>query len=384
MKCFGNNVGSPLLTLLNILPEIPTYTAENLDEKGTTAMWSALYSMLQRLWLAEEEEEAGKCYGRHFYIIDPPRKEKTSRRSTRFTPRQADMVLNPHRKPFRHTITTKTPSTATTNLSSERNADLKAKYILLALDKSENKEEAGKGFKRLTASNRKYILFASSSVDCKAPENPNKESTEFWELKKKQALLYMQASIIAQRSGSHVIDLPLTTTLWNGTLCNANHHGPTMSLLIFFAVPAAPLIGGESEMTQDEFDIRKDSNNLSLLQIKAATHLQVQIPKDDKEFKATVENYLCILDFVLGKGSFAYAKINVLLQALNKKKGAFKVIATFDSKFVASFMQVIDIKVKIFIKSCAKETQLKNVNFAILDFTEEVSLASPLALLCRR
>jgi hypothetical protein len=49
----------------------------------------------------------------------------------------------------------------------ERNA----KMISMAFDK----EEKGKGFKRLTASNRKYILFASASADRKLQESPNEE-----------------------------------------------------------------------------------------------------------------------------------------------------------------------------------------------------------------
>jgi hypothetical protein len=157
----------------------------------------------------------------------------------------------------------------------ERNA----KFISMALD---NEEKAGKGFKRLTTSNRKYILFASSSADCKLSETLNTEFKAFLDLKKDQALLYMQASIIAQRSGSQVIDLAIASTLWGGALYNASHHGPPI-----------PLIGGKAEMTQDEFDLCKDSNNLSLAQIKSATHLQVQIPKDNNEFKATLENFLC-------------------------------------------------------------------------------------------
>jgi hypothetical protein len=71
MHYFGNTAGSPLLTLLHLLPEIHSYAAKQLDEEGILAMWAALYPMLQRLWLAEEEEEAGKDNGRHFFIIDP-------------------------------------------------------------------------------------------------------------------------------------------------------------------------------------------------------------------------------------------------------------------------------------------------------------------------
>jgi hypothetical protein len=61
------------------------------------------------------------------------------------------------------------------------------------------------------------------------------------------------------------------------------------------------------------------------------------------------------------------------LQAIEKNKGAFNPVTTFDSKFVTSLMQVFDIKVKIFIESCAKETLFSNVNFGIVDFTEEVT-----------
>jgi hypothetical protein len=373
MHCFGNTAGSPLLTLLHLLPEIHAYTAKYLDEEGTLAMWAALYPMLQRLWLAEEEEEAGKDNGRHFFIIDPlpiTTNERALKEGENLEKKYSVFV------PMSPSGTQPVPESVQTHKTSQDAIDgnydsffeRNAKMISMAFDK----EEKGKGFKRLTASNRKYILFASASADRKLPESPNEEFKEFLDLKKEQALSYMQASIIAQRSGSQVIDLAIASTLWGGTLYNANHHGPPMSMSIFFAVPA-PLIGGEAEMTQDEFDLRKDSNNLSLAQIKSATHSQVQIPKDDNEFKATLENFLCIVDFVLGKDSFVYAKLNILLKAIEKNKGAFKAVTTFDSKFVASLMQAIDIKVKIFIESCAKELLFSNVNFGIVDFTEEVN-----------
>jgi hypothetical protein len=337
MHCFGNTLGSPLLTLLHLLPEIHAYTAKHLDEEGTTAMWSALYPMLHHLWLAEEEEEAGKDNGRHFFIINalPITKNKRALKEGENLEKKYSIFVptSPSgNQPIPETVQThkNTQDAIDGNYNSffKRNA----KLFSLAFD---NIEKARKGFTRLTASNRKYILFASSSVDCKLSEKPNKEFKEFLHLKKDQAISYMQASIIAQRSGSQVIDLLIANTLWNGTLYSANHHGPPMSLTIFFAVPAS-LIRGEAEMTQDECNLCKDLNNLALAQIKNAMHLQVQIPKDDNEFKAALENFLCIVDFGLGKDSFVYAKPNVLLQAIDKKKGAFKAVTTFNSKFVAS------------------------------------------------
>jgi hypothetical protein len=71
MHFFGNTAGSPLLTLLDLLPEIHAYTAIHLNEEGTLSMWAALYPMLRRLWLAEAEEEVRKDNRRHFFIIDP-------------------------------------------------------------------------------------------------------------------------------------------------------------------------------------------------------------------------------------------------------------------------------------------------------------------------
>ena len=73
MRGFGEAAGSPLLILLNTLAGIHQYTKEHFDANETTRMWSDLHTItLQRLWLAEKEENgAADNNDSHFYLVAP-------------------------------------------------------------------------------------------------------------------------------------------------------------------------------------------------------------------------------------------------------------------------------------------------------------------------
>jgi hypothetical protein len=380
MKCFGNKAGKPHSILTSVISEIDKYSTEYLDDNGILAMWGAFYPLLQRLWLASTYDHTEKSHDCPFFLsVSLP---------TTFDERALKVGIETEDK-YQIRFTTGESGTQRTlgdvqldqsiqaaiskryDPIIESNADFQAKLISMTLDKSD-KEKTGKGWKRLNDHNKQYILFAGASVERKVATGPNEEFSKFLDLKKDQALPFLQSSIITQRGGSQVIDMAINAWLWNGTLYNANHHGAPIGLSIFYAVPA-PLIGGEHAMSQDEFNIRKDCNNLSLAEIKAAMQSQVQIPKDDNEFKATMENFLCIVDFVLGKTSFVYAQLDGLLNTINKNKGAFKAVTTQNDRFIASLMQAIDIKSQLFFKSCAAEQTLDKVNFDHLNFADEVN-----------
>jgi hypothetical protein len=250
--------------------------------------------------------------------------------------------------------------------------DFQAHAIASAHDKKEESEKEEKWHKRINVKIRKYILFASVTVDRVVPESPDSEYKTMLDNKKEQSLSFMHACILIQRNGTQVIDNNLATSLWNGILYNPNLQGPPIGLSIFYSVPA-PLIGGELTMTQEEVIMRQKSNNMPLALIKNLTTSQIQIPKDDNDFIATLENFIAIVDFVLGKESFVLSKVKWLARAINKNKSAFKGVSTFDDEFIPSLMQAIDIKIQLFIASCAQEDDIENVNFRILDFTDEVN-----------
>jgi hypothetical protein len=79
------------------------------------------------------------------------------------------------------------------------------------------------------------------------------------------------------------------------------------------------------------------------------------------------------LDFVLGKDSYVLSKVKRLSQAINKNKSVFKAVSLFDESFIPSLMQAIYIKIQLFIALCAQEDNIKDVNFRILDLTNEVN-----------
>ena len=381
MKCFGYAAGSPLQTLSGVITEIHKYASENLDESGADTMWRSFYPLLQRLWIAAREEEEGGSNYSHFFLTNalPPTSNihaikegadtenkyliqystgETGTRTTRFTDRPNDIKQN--------------ATSDKLNTFMEQFVDFQARAISLAHDKKEESEKAEKWQKRMNVKTRKFLLFASVSTDRSVPDCPNSEYKTMLDNNKDQALSYLQACIIIHRNGTQVVDTNLAVSLWNGFLYNANPHGPPIGLSIFYAVPP-PLIGGEAAMSQEEATYRQKSNNMPLSLIKSLTTSQIQIPKDDNDFIATLDNFMALVDFVLGKNSYVLSKIKRLSQAINKNKSAFKAVSTFDETFIPSLMQAIDIKIQLFIASCAQEDNIEDVNYRILDFTDEVN-----------
>ena len=380
MKCF-RHAGSPSLTLGDVIAEIHKYTTENLDETGAETMWQSFYPLMQRLWIAVREKEEGEPNNNHFFITHelPPAldayavKEGIAIEQKYLVEYSTGGTGTQDPQCFEHAYE-RPPSPTGDKLQTfmEQFIDFQARAISLAHDKKDESEKAEKWQKRMNATSRKFILFASASADRTVPEFPNSEYKTMLDNNKDQALSFLQASILIHRNGTQVIDSNLAVSLWNGFLYNANLQGPPIGLSIFYAVPA-PLIGGETAMTQEEATLRQKTNNMSLSIIKTLTTSQIQIPKDDNDFIATLENFMAIVDFVLGKDSFVLSKITKLSQAINKNKSAFKAVSTFDANFIPSLMQAIDIKIQLFIASCAKEESIEDANFRILDFTDEVN-----------
>ena len=383
MKCFSF-AGTPSLILKSIIEEIQLYASENLDEPGAYTMWQSFYPLMQRLWIAQREEEEGGSNHNHFFLTHelPPTSDiratkegadierkylpaqySTSEGTGVQSGREAEHINN-DRSQF---------STGDKlNTFMEQFVDLQARAISLAHDKKEEAEKEENWHKRMNVKTRKYILFASVSADRIVPERPDGEYKIMLDNKKEQSLSYMQSCILIHRNGTQVVDNNLATSLWNGILYNANLHGPPMGLSIFYAVPA-PLIGGEPAMSQEEMSLRQKSNNMPLALIKNLTTSQIQIPKDDNDFIATLENFTAIVDFVLGTDSYVLSKVKKLSQAINKNKSAFKGVCASDKNFIPSLMQAIDIKIQLFIASCAQEDSIDDVNFRMLDFTDEVN-----------
>ena len=90
----------------------------------------------------------------------------------------------------------------------ESNAEFQAKVISMTLDKSD-KEKTGKGWKQLNDHNKQYILFVGALVERKVASGPSDKFSKFLDLKKNQALTFLQSLIITQRGGFQVIDMAI-------------------------------------------------------------------------------------------------------------------------------------------------------------------------------
>ena len=158
----------------------------------------------------------------------------------------------------------------------------------------------------------------------------------------------------------------------NGTFHNAENNGPPRGLSMFFAVPA-PIFGGTSSMSTEELDLRIKGNLLTPALIMKLTASQVQIPKDKHGFRATLENHLCAIDFAFTKESVLYKQLNTIFNATSKHKRNFGTMIANNTDYIACLMQAIDIKSQIFFESCASAKVIDDVNFAALDFSDEIN-----------
>jgi Zinc finger C-x8-C-x5-C-x3-H type (and similar) len=95
------------------------------------------------------------------------------------------------------------------------------------------------------------------------------------------------------------------------------------------------------------------------------------VAKDANEFCATLSNLLRVLDLVFHKDSYIWQQLNGLLTAIKDGEQAFAKMAATHVDYLASLMTSIDIKVQLFLKSCAQATTAADVDWSDLDFTEE-------------
>ena len=156
---------------------------------------------------------------------------------------------------------------------------------------------------------------------------------------------------------------------------NPEGNGAPKGISIFFAVPA-PFAGNTSAMSKAELELRlKGKDLITPAHIQALTKSQVQIPNDGYVIRSTLENQLCLLDYIFGKTSHMYIQLEKLLAATKNQqyKRTFDEMTMKKPAFVASFLQAIDTKAQLFLGSCASASSVDQVNFGILDFDDEVN-----------
>ncbi len=252
-------------------------------------------------------------------------------------------------------------------------ADSMAKTSALMYDKETAAgNEKMSWTRRFPAQKQQFILFASSLASKVVPKTPAEEYLTLLEAKKEHSHSMVQHGITIQRGGTQAIDHSFAALLYSGVLFKTEGHGTPKGISTFLSVPA-PIIGGRSAMGADEIKLRIEAQKLSEAQIKELTKSQVQIPTDGNGVRSTLENHLHTFDYLFGKGSHLYTMVATLYAGTIKHKRAFDVMTTNNPEYVACLLQAVDVKVQLFLESCASAKTADEVDYEILDFKDEIT-----------
>ena len=97
---------------------------------------------------------------------------------------------------------------------------------------------------------------------------------------------------------------------------------------------------------------------------------QIQIPRDNNGFRATLENLLSLLDFVFGMVSFVYGQVNKFHKMTTAFKWELAAVTIKDNEYIAQLMQLVDNKLKLFFMSCAMAKEEGDIGFHLLEFQD--------------
>ena len=227
--------------------------------------------------------------------------------------------------------------------------------------------------KRFHLMHQNFILFASASSATEMLETePSSTFKQFVESPEKQALSLAQFAINQQRGANHTVDIAFTKMLFGASFLDSE-GGQTKGLSIFFMVPTPFIIHAPRVMNSAELELRTATSKLSDSQISKLTSSQIRIPKDEHEFKATLKNFLTVIDFVFSKNSIIYVALEKLqTQVTNFHKEFNKMVAN-DRRFIAQFMQSIDSRIQKFFDTCSTAKSSADVAYIFLDWSQEVN-----------
>ena len=252
--------------------------------------------------------------------------------------------------------------------------DVQAKTAAFVFDKENGAGNEKSGLKKFPPQKQNLVLFASATPDKLVPTEPTPDYKTLLETKKDQAQAMVQFGVNIQRGGSQLIDYPMATALHVGNFYNPEGNGNPKGISIFFATPASYNHATSTAMGDEEVDLRSKSNNLTDSQISALTKSQARVPRDGYGVRSTIENQLCMIDYLFGKQSHMYIQLAKLLAATNgqQHKLAFDAMIAKTPENPACFLQAVDIKLQLFLGSCVSATSVNDVNYGILNFDEEI------------
>jgi len=113
-------------------------------------------------------------------------------------------------------------------------------------------------------------------------------------------------------------------------------------------------------------------NNLTTSKIQKLTSSKVQVAKDKHGLQATGQNHLCLLTSIFSEDAFCYGTITKLKIAMRKAEPEFSYMAMKEWTFIASFMQMVDLKLGHFLHLCANMETITDVDFEALNFEVDI------------
>ena len=103
-------------------------------------------------------------------------------------------------------------------------------------------------------------------------------------------------------------------------------------------------------------------NNLTTSQIQKLTSSKVQVANDKHGLQATGQNHLCLLTSIFSEDAFCYGTITKLKIAMSKAEPEFACMAAKEQTFIASFMQMVDLKLGHFLNLHANMETIADVD----------------------
>jgi hypothetical protein len=238
-----------------------------------------------------------------------------------------------------------------------------------ALNDEDQDDKESKGWKKLDATFKKIILFASSTDG----ENPAPSPTE-----RLQALINTKSGAIVSRliNSWHKIDIVVQTGMASNIQkgCIISSNGPfsvnTFSPFFTPAVRAGFNIMSHDELNSIEF--ASQSNNLSNSDIQKMVHSKPYIPTEPYLFIAQIKNFHAVLSDCLGSHSLIAISIEDVINHFIKNELLYYNTFAQEPNFAVWFLNQMHFKVQQLIHQCAAAETVQDVQFHMFTMEDEL------------
>ncbi len=388
-------VADPIMILANVLVKIKQYIEEYLNEEAGEGLWKDSFLMIKQLWFMSQnfEEKINPMLPEDGKIAKRIKIDSIMERQGRAIEL---MYLGPQVNPTPiPAVGSSTPTivgiqapiaSATTAvqpvvsnaineaLMQQMVEAVKTSNVIMGeFNKNKNSTNSeGKWEKRFSVDIKQFILYASATSKTLHPEAPNEPYRQLLDDTKVQALSNASQAIINIGGGSQLVDLAKAQMLYNCQQINDTFGAHPKGLSVFFAVPA-PVMGSKNSMTGEEYQVRVDTNNLSDAQLMKSISQKVQVPTNVYSFFTTYRNFIIELEYQFGGLSLICENNQRFHDELSMNERVVAIMAASHPNFIASVMAKIDIRNQKFLRSCAKASLLREVDFEALNFYDNIN-----------